>query len=181
MDENKISRQTTRPHPRVETLGMRAPVAHGDVKPFGPDNPPPRSPGRPKGSRNKIGSDLKELILQAAEETGFVRKDPETGEPIGSGDEGIKGYLKWAALYKADRFLGMISHITPPHVSTDFTQPTTKETLTYEETVAQLRERGLPPELINHLRKAPPGANDLWPGENPDPYGMKNVTPKSDT
>jgi hypothetical protein len=27
MDENKISRQTTRPHPRVETLGMRAKLA----------------------------------------------------------------------------------------------------------------------------------------------------------
>jgi hypothetical protein len=57
----------------------------------------------------------------------------------------------------------------------------TKNTLSYEETVAQLRERGLPPELIDHMRKAPPGADDLWPGENPDPYGMKNVTPKSDT
>jgi hypothetical protein len=40
--------------------------------------------------------------------------------------------------------------------------------LTYDETVAQLRERGLPPELIKHLRKAPE-ADALWPGENPDP------------
>jgi hypothetical protein len=77
MDENEISRQSERPHPRVETLGMREPIAHGGVKPFGPDNPPPRSPGRPKGSRNKIGSDLKALIRQAAMETGFVRKDPD--------------------------------------------------------------------------------------------------------
>jgi hypothetical protein len=71
----------------------------------------------------------------------------------------------------------MISHITPPPVSTDFTQPTTKETLTYEETVAQLRERGLPPGLIDHLRKAPE-VDAPWPGENEDPYGMKNVTPE---
>jgi hypothetical protein len=91
MDENKMGRQSTSMHPRVETLGMRAPVAHGDVKPFGPDNPPPRSPGRPKGSRNKIGSDLKELILQAAEETGFVRKDPETGERSVAGMRGSRG------------------------------------------------------------------------------------------
>jgi hypothetical protein len=108
MDENKMGRQSTSMHPRVETLGMRAPVAHGDVKPFGPDNPPPRSPGRPKGSRNKLGGDLKTLILEAAVETGFIRKDAETGEMVGTGEGGLKGYFKWAAINKADRFLGLI-------------------------------------------------------------------------
>jgi hypothetical protein len=41
--------------------------------------------------------------------------------------------------------------------------------------VAQLRESGLPPELIDHLRLTP---EMLQEGEDPDPYGiMKNVTP----
>jgi hypothetical protein len=47
--------------------------------------------------------------------------------------------------------------------------------MSYEETVAELRERGLPPELIDHLRLAP---EILDEGEDPDPYGLlKNVTP----
>src|ERR1700735_577845 len=95
MDESKKTDQSKCPHPRVETLGMRAPVARG-AKPFSADNPPPRSSGRPKGARNKVGGDLKGLILQAALETGFIRKNDE-GEMIGTGEEGIKGYLKWAA------------------------------------------------------------------------------------
>jgi hypothetical protein len=52
-----------------------------------------------------------------------------------------------------------------------------KPTLTYDEAVAQLKERGLPVDLIKHLRKAPEAAA-LWPGENQDPYRLKDVTPK---
>jgi hypothetical protein len=44
--------------------------------------------------------------------------------------------------------------------------------------LAQLRERGLPLELIEHLRKAP---EILDPGEDPDPYGMmKDISVPSD-
>jgi len=52
-------------------------------------------PGRPKGSRDR--ADLSQLIMDAAVETGFVQLD-EQGKPIGSGKEGCKGYLKWAAV-----------------------------------------------------------------------------------
>jgi hypothetical protein len=50
----------------------------------------------------------------------------------------------------------------------------------HEEMLAQLRERGLPLELIEHLRKAP---EVLDPNEDPDPYGvMKDISvPPDDT
>jgi hypothetical protein len=51
--------------------------------------------------------------------------------------------------------MAMLCRILPYHVVPELPD---KSTLSYEETVAQLRERGLPPELINHLRKAPPPA-----------------------
>jgi hypothetical protein len=50
---------------------------------------------------NKMGHDLMTLVMEAAAETGFVRKD-EKGEVIGTGEEGVKGYLKWAGLHKAE-------------------------------------------------------------------------------
>jgi hypothetical protein len=46
------------------------------------------------------------------------------------------------------------------------------------EALAQLRERGLPLEVIEHLRRAP---EILDPGEDPDPYGMmKDISVSSD-
>jgi hypothetical protein len=71
-------------------------------------------------------------------------------------------------------FLALLARILPYYVQTDVP---TKSTLTYEETVAQLRERGLPPELIDHMRRAPE-ADQLWPNENPDPFHMHDVTPR---
>jgi len=47
-------------------------------------------------------------------------------------------------------FLALLARILPYYVQTDVP---TKSTLTYEETVAQLRERGLPPEFYRRSRR----------------------------
>jgi hypothetical protein len=63
--------------------------------------------------------------MQAAEETGFIRKN-EAGELVGTG-EGALGYLKWAAIHRAERFLGMFARVipsqTPPRTSTRIGRP----------------------------------------------------------
>jgi hypothetical protein len=133
--------------------------------------------GRPKGSRNRIKADLSQTILNAAARAGFMKLD-ENGKRIGTGEDGCEGYLFWLAVNEPKVMASLLARVLPYHIVPELPH---KEVLSHDEVVAQLRERGLPPELIDHLRKAPPGANDLWPGENPDPYGMKNVTPKSDT
>jgi hypothetical protein len=38
---------------------------------FKPGNP--GGPGRPKGSKNKIGGDLRQMIMNAAVRTGFIK------------------------------------------------------------------------------------------------------------
>jgi hypothetical protein len=48
--------------------------ASGDPKAF-VDKPQPTRRGRPKGSRNKMGHDLMDLVMQAAEELGFLKED----------------------------------------------------------------------------------------------------------
>ena len=178
MDESKKTDQSKCPHPRVETLGMRAPVARG-AKAFSADNPPPRSSGRPKGARNKVGGDLKGLILQAALETGFIRKNDE-GEMIGTGEEGIKGYLKWAAINRADRFLALLSRVIPFHLTADLTH----RMLTQTEAETELMQLGLPVGLLESLRAQnlhlpPERLDDDESPENPYAPKVVDVTPES--
>jgi len=67
--------------------------------------------------------------------------------------------------------MALLARILPFYISAE----TPKQILTHDETLAELRERGLPIELLEHLRKAPEILDD---DENPDPYGiMQNVTP----
>jgi hypothetical protein len=118
-----------------------------------------------------MGSDLMTLVMQAAAETGFIRKDEKTGEMIGTGEEGALGYLKWAAIHKPDRFIALMARVAPKHVFADVTHNTP---MTSEEVEAELRERGLPVELLDSLLTAPEELDD---DEDPDPYGLlKDVT-----
>ena len=170
MDENK---QPGLPS-RIEQAGMRPSGIVGGREAFSQDSQPRRNPGRPKGSRNKMGSDLMTLVMQAATETGFIRKDEKTGEMIGTGEEGALGYLKWAAIHKADRFIALMARVAPKHVFADVTHNTP---MTREEVEAELRERGFPVELLDSLLAAPEELDD---DEDPDPYGLlKDVTPAS--
>ena len=99
-----------------------------------------------------MGHDLMTLVMEAAAETGFVRKD-EKGEVIGTGEEGVKGYLKWAALHKAERFLALMARVAPKQVFADVTHH--DATMTIEEVEAELRDRGIPVEMLQSLLKAP--------------------------
>jgi hypothetical protein len=56
-------------------------------------------PGRPRGVPDRPRADLSQLIMDAATETGFIKKDEKTGEPIGT----ALGHLKWAAIFKSGR------------------------------------------------------------------------------
>jgi hypothetical protein len=146
-------------------------VSPGDPKAF-TDKPPPTRRGRPKGSRNKMGRDLMDLVMQASEELGFLKKD-ETGQLV-AGEGGTLGYLKWIGIHKPERFVALMSRIAPKHVIAQVTH----SIMTREETDAELKDLGLPPDLIEHLRLAP---QELDYDEDPDPYRMVDVTPENDT
>jgi hypothetical protein len=57
-------------------------------------------------------------------------------------------------------YLAILARILPYYVSTELP----KQILTRDETLAELKERGLPIELIDHLRRAP---EELRDGEHP--------------
>jgi hypothetical protein len=98
------------------------------------------------------------------------------GKRIGTGIDGCDGYLLWLAVNEPKTYAALLARILPYYVNT--IDPVGKDIMSYEETVAELRELGLPPELIDHLRLAP---EILDPGEDPDPYGlMKDIPVPSD-
>jgi hypothetical protein len=171
MDENK---QRGLPS-RIEQVGMRPSGIVGGGEAFSRDSQPPRNPGRPKGSRNKMGSDLMTLVMQAADDLGFLEKD-DNGKLVGTGKEGALGYLKWIGINRPERFVALMARVAPKQVFADVTHRSAKTTAEIE---AELRDRGLPLDLMDYLLKVP---EELDPDEDPDPYGlMKDVTPPAST
>ena len=72
-----------------------------------------RGKGRPKGSRNKTTTALKEAILLAAEEHGFN----------GEGDDGLKGYLRMVAGTDVKAFASLLGKVLPMTVAGDPDNP----------------------------------------------------------
>jgi hypothetical protein len=133
---------------------------------------PAHGPGRPQGSRTQVGNDLMQLVLMAAENLGFMKKNPKTGEWFATGERGVLGYLEWVGSHRPERLVAMMTHGIPKQVHATMTHRAA--TRTVEEIDAELRERGLPVELLEHLRMMP---DVLQEGEDPD-YGLlKDVTP----
>jgi hypothetical protein len=133
----------------------------GGAKPFGTPDGPKRARGRPPGSPNKMGRDLKTLVMQAAENVGFVAKDPQTGEWVATGKGGILKYLEWAAVHKAECFIPLMARVAPKQVFA--------AALTSAEVEAELRDCGLPVQLLDSLPALP---DELDDDEDPDPCGM---------
>jgi hypothetical protein len=163
MDENK---QPGLPS-RIEQAGMRPPGIVGGREAFSQDSQPRRNPGRPKGSRNKMGHDLMTLVMQAAENVGFIENDPNTGQLVATGKGGVLKYLEWAAVNKADRFIALMARVAPKHVFADVTHD--DGAMTKDEIEAELKDRGLPVDLLPLLLKI---SEDevLDPDENPDQF-----------
>jgi hypothetical protein len=125
----------------------------------------PRYGGRRKGSRNKFGGDLREEIVAAIRETGFIEKD-DKGNPIATGEGGCKGFIKWLALHEPKTAAALFARVLPYFINLAGEVP---EVASEAEIEAQFKELGLPLGLIEHLQIAP-APLDL--DEESDPYGV---------
>jgi len=111
------------------------------------------------------------MIMNNAARAGFMQLG-EDGKRMATGTDGTDGHLLWCAVNEPKTYMALLARILPYYITTDLP----RQILTREETLAELKERGLPVELIDHLRRAPEILDD---GENPDPYGlMQDVSPK---
>jgi hypothetical protein len=122
---------------------------------FSKENQPPKSKvGRPKGAQNKLNRELRELILEAAERLG---RD-------GEGKDGTLGYLMWLGQEVPTSFAVLLRAVLPVHINATVTH---KPAMTLDEAVAELKARGLPPQLIDYLRSVDDG---LGEDDEPNPY-----------
>jgi hypothetical protein len=122
-----------------------------------------------------MGAALMTMVMEAAEELGFLRKDPETKELVATGEGGVKGYLRWIGINRPDRFVALMAHVAPKQVYADVTHH--DGSMTDTEIEAELRERGLPTDLLPFLLKLPVD-EALQDGEESDPYHLKDITPE---
>jgi hypothetical protein len=119
-----------------------------------------------------MGRNLMELVMQAAENVGYLEKN-DKGELVASRKGGTLAYLEWIAVHRSERFIALMARVAPKQVFADVTHR--DATLTIEEVEAELRDRGIPVEMLHSLLKAPVELD--W-DEDPDPYNtMKDVTP----
>jgi hypothetical protein len=170
MSDDRVKQ--TCPPPLITTSGLKvaAPRHAGQFKDGNPGGP-----GRPRGVPNRIKADLSQMIINNAARAGFLELDKD-GEPVATGIDGCDGYLLWCAVNRPSHYMALLARILPYYVNT--AEPVGPAILSHEEMLVQLRERGLPLEVIEHLRKAP---EILDPGEDPDPYGMmKDISVPSD-
>jgi hypothetical protein len=96
-----------------------------------------------------------------------IRLPCNTSAGLGRTDREQRQQL-YGLLYEPTTMAGLLARILPYYVKSEVVIPV----LSREETLAQLRERGLPIELLEHLRKAPARLND---DEESDPYHLKDV------
>ncbi len=108
-------------------------------------------------------ADLAQMILQGAADTGFMVLD-DKGQPI-PGEGGTLGYLRWCALNEPKTYMGMLTRVLPYHVVEEKPED---RILSREQAIEELKERGLPIEMLAMLKAAP---RPLDPGEIEDPYG----------
>jgi hypothetical protein len=130
---------------------------------------PPRRRVLPKcghagGRRNRFGGDLREQVVAAIQETGFIGKD-DKGNPLGTGEGGCKGFVKWLALYEPKTAAALFARVLPYFIVSGEAPEVASEA----DVEAQLQELGLPIGLIEHMQVAP-APLDL--DEDPDPYGV---------
>ena len=116
-----------------------------------------RSPGRPKGSQNKVTVALKEAILQAGENVG--------------GEKGLIGYLERLAVENSSAYAGLLAKILPHQLAMDAesdggtAQITFKRILVYPGGREEIE--GVTPKQI------PPPASHMLPSQS-DPTDDTN-------
>lgn len=125
--------------------------------PFGPNNPAPR---KQKGAVAKITRDIKNGIVEAAENIGRADVD---------GGGGLVGYLEYIALRHPKAFCHLMGKLMPfqvsgavgHHIQTVNILPIASGTFLSREEVEKARAPGLYPHRIEHVPQPEPASTEI--------------------
>jgi hypothetical protein len=131
--------------------------------------------GRSRGAPNRVGGDLRQMIMNAAVRTGFIETDKD-GKRIASGKDGCEGFLMWLCLNEPRVYAGLLVRIIPYYIAPDITH----RIMTTEQVEAEFKRVGLPMDIIKRLQRTPARLDD---DEVENPYTPKtvDVTPEGGT
>ncbi len=88
----------------------------------------------------------------------MIREEPivdKEGKQLGgtrllaTGQDGLRGYLRWAAINKAESFIGLLGRVLPSTLNVKTDTKVTVEYGTMEERRAALIERGFDPDALD--------------------------------
>jgi hypothetical protein len=126
------------------------------VTKFKKGRPKPLGSGRQPGQPNYLTADIRKLIRQAAEETGYKEIVPvcdDKGMPTGKFEEvvvetGELGYLKWLAEKHPQQFASLYGRMIPFEMNVKSEAPKRVVYPSLEDTRADLRKMGIDPDVI---------------------------------
>jgi hypothetical protein len=82
----------------------------------------PRYGGRRKGTRNKVGGDLREAVVAGIAATGYIEK-AEDGTLKATGRGGAQGFIEWLALHEPKTAAALFARVMPYFISVDGETP----------------------------------------------------------
>ena len=104
--------------------------------------------GRKPGTPNKVSKLLKDAVLLAAEEVGYITyKHDKKGKLVlsATGVDGLVGYLKYLAINEPRSFAILLGRVLPMQVAVRDTGTSPDVVYkTVEEVRAEMREKGIP-------------------------------------
>jgi hypothetical protein len=81
----------------------------------------PKYGGRQRGTRNRVGGDLRLAVVAALHETGYIEKTKKG--PVATGKDGVKGFIKWLALYEPKTAAALFARVLPYFVEVSEAPP----------------------------------------------------------
>jgi len=121
-----------------------------------------KRPGRPPGSPNKTTQILKDALLGAASELGFLEEITlldDDGQPTGiiklkkTGVDGMQGYLEWLGVNHPRTFAAMLARVLPTQLNIKTASSLKVTYKTVEETRQALRDYGIEPQMVTEIFK----------------------------
>jgi hypothetical protein len=139
-------------------------------------------PGRPPGLVNKATREMQDAVIAAAEELGAVDFDKWDEQLKGDPGNGLKQYYKAMAVKEMRTFGIILARMMPKFVHRTTVKKDVPVILTEEQVLAELKEAGLPLEIIKHMRKVDvrtieTSSLDYDPYDDPEDEDMVDVTP----
>jgi hypothetical protein len=126
-----------------------------------------RGAGRPPGATNKTTQILKDALLNAASELGFLEEImliDDDGKETGiiklkkTGVDGMQGYLEWVGVNHPRTFVALLGRVLPTQLNIKTASSLKVTYKTVEETRQALKEYGIEPQMVTEIFKLSPPA-----------------------